>query len=73
MCLCAPAQVSNIEYPGDLHGFLSDKQNVFSLERQFEVIVEFNDGEREEDPGQARISGMCTVRNQAISPNYSME
>ena len=60
-CLCSPEDFGSVKYPGDLHGYLSDKQMVFDLEHKYRVIVEFKDGKRVEDPGEAIVQGTNAV------------
>ncbi|XP_067943925.1 NEDD4-binding protein 1-like [Watersipora subatra] len=56
-CLCDPEDIGTAHYPGDLHGFLSDRSLVCNLEQEYKVIIEFKDGEKEDDPGEAIIKG----------------
>ncbi|KAF6017358.1 hypothetical protein EB796_024330 [Bugula neritina] len=55
--LCDPPDTGTTAYPGDLHGYLSDKSVVFDLENKYSVIVEFIDADEVDQPGKATVKG----------------
>ena len=68
--MCTPEDIGTTEYPGEFHSRLSDKEVVFDLEKKYKSVVEFNDGENPEDPGEAIVKGTeFPTQNMVLKPN----